>query len=93
MKKNGESNDIRTQQNSDATENIKIIYGAAIARELIECSLENQQFKFKVKCYMTNVNYSTKKIQFLLFINHRLVDCQSKSKVHFQSKNLSKLFC
>ncbi|CAH2002093.1 unnamed protein product [Acanthoscelides obtectus] len=29
---------------------------------------------------MTNVNYSTKTFQFLLFINHRLVDCQSLKK-------------
>lgn len=78
MKKFGETNDIRTSQNSNIIENIKIIYGVSIARELIEFSLDNQPFKFTVKGYVTNVNYSTKKMQFLLFINHRLVDCQSK---------------
>lgn len=78
MKKFGETNDIRTPHNSNTTDNIKIIYGISIARELIEFSLENQQFKFTTKGYITNVNYSTKKMQFLLFINHRLVDCQSK---------------
>lgn len=78
MKKCGETNDINTPQNSNTVDNIKILYGVSIARELIEFSIENQQYKFKAKSYMTNVNYSTKKMQFFLFINHRLVDCQSK---------------
>lgn len=78
MKKFGETNDIRTQQNSNPVENIKIIYGVAIARELIEFSLENQRLKFSAKGYITNVNYSTKRMQLLLFINHRLVECQCK---------------
>lgn len=78
LKKFGENNDIRTPQNSTPVENVKIIYGNSIARELVEFSLENEQLKFKAKGYMTNVNYSTKKMQMLLFINHRLVDCQSK---------------
>lgn len=80
LKKFGETNDIRTPLNSNTIENIKILYGVGIARELIEFAMENQAFKFSVKGYITNVNYSTKKMQFLLFINQRLVDCQSKLK-------------
>ncbi|KAJ8984034.1 hypothetical protein NQ317_012258 [Molorchus minor] len=80
LKKSGDNNDIRTPPESNAVENIRIIYGNTIARELIEFSLESTPFKFKVHGYMTNVNYSTKKLQFLLFINHRLVDCQSLKK-------------
>ncbi|XP_060532922.1 DNA mismatch repair protein Mlh1 isoform X3 [Cylas formicarius] len=76
LKKSGDSNDIRTPIGSNPTDNIRIIYGSGIARELIEFDMENDQLKFKVKGFMTNVNYSTKKFQFLLFINHRLVDCQ-----------------
>lgn len=78
LKKSGDNNDIRTPPNSTHVDNIRTIYGNAIARELIEFSLENEQFRFTVKGYITNVNYSTKKFQFLLFINHRLVECQSK---------------
>ncbi|XP_060532921.1 DNA mismatch repair protein Mlh1 isoform X2 [Cylas formicarius] len=80
LKKSGDSNDIRTPIGSNPTDNIRIIYGSGIARELIEFDMENDQLKFKVKGFMTNVNYSTKKFQFLLFINHRLVDCQSLKK-------------
>lgn len=81
LKKFAETNDIRTPQNSNTIENIKIIYGVAIARELIEFSLDNPIFKFSVKGFISNLNYSTKRMQFLLFINNRLVDCQSKFKV------------
>ncbi|CAH1104007.1 unnamed protein product [Psylliodes chrysocephalus] len=80
LKKFGENNDIRTPQNSNHVDNIQIIYGSSIARELIEFSLENQQFQFKANGYISNVNYSPKKFQLLLFINHRLVDCQSLKK-------------
>ncbi|CAH2010901.1 unnamed protein product [Acanthoscelides obtectus] len=80
LKKHSGNNDVRTRQGSNHVENIRTIYGDLIARELIEFSIDNSQFKFKAKGFMTNVNYSTKTFQFLLFINHRLVDCQSLKK-------------
>lgn len=46
-------------------------------RELIDVFIENDSFNFNVKGAITNVNYSSKKFIFLLFINHRLVECQS----------------
>nr|CAI5844906.1 unnamed protein product [Callosobruchus analis] len=72
LKKYSENNDIRTRPKSSHVENIRTIYGNLIARELIEFSIDNPQFKFKANGYMTNINYSTKTFQFLLFINHRL---------------------
>lgn len=87
LRKSNENNDIRTPVNSDCVENIRIVYGNNIARELINFETENNMLKFKAKGYMTNVNYSNKKFIFLLFINNRLVDCLSKynflSKVHY----------
>ncbi|CAG9770714.1 unnamed protein product [Ceutorhynchus assimilis] len=80
LKKHGGNNDIRTPNNSNHTENIRLIYGSSIARELVEFSLTNDNLQFTCKGLMTNVNYSTKKFQFLLFINHRLVDNQSLKK-------------
>lgn len=80
LKKSGENNDVRTPSNSNTVENIRIIYGNSIARELVEFSLDNEPLSFKAKGFITNVNYSSKKIIFLLFINHRLVDCQSLRK-------------
>ncbi|CAG9861631.1 unnamed protein product [Phyllotreta striolata] len=80
LKKCNENNDIRTPQGSTQVENIQIIYGNTIARELVEFSSENERFQFTAKGYISNVNYSSKKFNFLLFINHRLVDCQSLKK-------------
>lgn len=54
-------------------------------RELIEFSLQNEPLSFRANGFVTNVNYSSKKLIFLLFINHRLVDCQStynENRVH-----------
>lgn len=50
------------------------MYGNAIAKELMEVTLEDETLKFKLHGYLTNVNYSTKKGILLLFINHRLVE-------------------
>ncbi|KAF5291784.1 hypothetical protein FQA39_LY14272 [Lamprigera yunnana] len=80
LKKSGDNNDIRTPPNSNHIDNIRTIYGNLIARELINYNIENDKLKFKANGYMTNVNYSTKKFVFLLFINHRLVDCQGLKK-------------
>uniref|UniRef100_A0A1Y1K4T7 DNA mismatch repair protein S5 domain-containing protein n=1 Tax=Photinus pyralis TaxID=7054 RepID=A0A1Y1K4T7_PHOPY len=80
LKKFNENNDIRTPPNSNAIDNIRTIYGNLIARELINFNVENDELKFKAHGYMTNVNYSTKKFTFLLFINNRLVDCTGLKK-------------
>ncbi|KAK4878024.1 hypothetical protein RN001_010530 [Aquatica leii] len=80
LKKFGDHNDIRTPPNSNYIDNIRTIYGNLIARELINFNVDNDVYKFKAHGYMTNVNYSTKKFNFLLFINHRLVDCHGLKK-------------
>ncbi|KAK5638973.1 hypothetical protein RI129_013268 [Pyrocoelia pectoralis] len=80
LKKFNENNDIRTPPNSTVIDNIRTIYGNLIARELISFEIENDPFKFKAHGHMTNINYSTKKFTFLLFINNRLVDCTSLKK-------------
>ncbi|XP_050681284.1 DNA mismatch repair protein Mlh1 isoform X1 [Leptidea sinapis] len=80
LKKFGEKTDIKTPINSSVIENVRIIHGNAIARELLEIELNDDQLKMSVKGYVTNVNYSNKKGTMLLFINHRLVDCQTMKK-------------
>lgn len=81
LKKQGETlSDIRTLPNSTIVDNVRTIYGNAIARELLEVQAEDDILKFKLLGYATNVNYSTKKMVFLLFINHRLVDSTAIKK-------------
>ena len=40
-------------------------------RELLEVKHEDEKLKFKLSGYVTNANYSTKKLTFLLFINRK----------------------
>lgn len=81
LKKQGENMaDVRTTNGASILDNIRTIYGASVARELLEVSCDNQKYVFKMHGYISNANYSVKKLQFLLFINHRLVDSSALRK-------------
>ncbi|KAJ7336485.1 DNA mismatch repair protein [Desmophyllum pertusum] len=81
LKKQGENMaDVRTASGASILDNIRAIYGATVARELLEVSCDNQRYAFKMQGYISNANYSVKKLQFLLFINHRLVDSSTMRK-------------
>ncbi|CAH2059384.1 unnamed protein product, partial [Iphiclides podalirius] len=80
LKKFGEKTDIKTAINSSVVDNIRIIHGNSIARELLEIKLDDTTLKMSLHGYVTNVNYSHKKGTMLLFINHRLVDSSSIRK-------------
>ncbi|XP_023223080.1 DNA mismatch repair protein Mlh1-like isoform X1 [Centruroides sculpturatus] len=81
LKKHGESGtDVHTPSGSTVLDNIRIIYGNSVARELLSFECEDTQLKFKVSGYISNANYSVKKCIFLLFINHRLVECTALRK-------------
>lgn len=111
--------DLHTPIASSSLENIKIAYGASVARELIQFELhegkifdekkvqklsvdkENSSEKinkkeeetllttagfdnkliFSIEGLISNANYSSKKAICIMFINNRLVECQSIKKV------------
>ncbi|XP_037075337.1 DNA mismatch repair protein Mlh1-like [Pollicipes pollicipes] len=81
LKKQGETSVyLRTPPASSALDNIRVVYGAAVARDLLEVTLEEASLKLKVDGYVSNVNYSAKKFTMLLFINHRLVESTALRK-------------
>lgn len=81
LKKQGENMAaVRTASGASILDNIRTIYGTTVAGELLEVNCENQRFAFKMHGYISNANYSVKKLQFLLFINHRLVDSSAMRK-------------
>lgn len=81
VKKQGENlAEVRTMNSSSCLDNIRAIYGGSVARELLEVSCDHAKFGFKMHSYVSNANYSVKKLQFLLFINHRLVDSSALRK-------------
>ena len=61
--------DLATSANATTLDNIRQIYGASLAKELLPVTVDNKEFDFKVKGYISNANYSMKKSTFLLFIN------------------------
>lgn len=81
----GEKESLRTQIDSTHIKNISSIYGSDIAKELLEIEFDDDVLQIKVKCLITNVNYSSKKGTFILFINHRLVESVGEDFVEMHS--------
>ncbi|KAK0094823.1 hypothetical protein PV326_009886 [Microctonus aethiopoides] len=65
---------VRTQHNSTKINNIKTLFGDAVARDILDIKFEDKSYKFNIHALITNPNYSNKRMTFLLFINHRLVE-------------------
>ncbi|MFT7816357.1 DNA mismatch repair protein Mlh1 isoform X2 [Arapaima gigas] len=81
VKKQGETTaDLRTLPNASTVDNIRAVFGNTLSRELIEVECEDQKLAFKLKGFISNANYSVKKVIFLLFINHRLVESSALKK-------------
>lgn len=78
LKKTNENPTIKTLSSSSPIDNIRKIYGNQVANALVKVECEDDNLKFKMSGYITNVNYSNKKGHFLLFINHRLVESKCK---------------
>ncbi|TPX58720.1 hypothetical protein PhCBS80983_g02957 [Powellomyces hirtus] len=66
--------DVHTASAARTLDNIRYVYGAAIAKELLEVQHDDDRYEFKLEGYVSNANFNTKKMAFLLFINHRSVD-------------------
>ncbi|THK32850.1 DNA mismatch repair protein Mlh1 [Diachasma alloeum] len=82
LKKQGEALPaVRTPHNSSKISNIKILYGSNITRDLLDIELEDESLQFRMHCLLTNPNYSNKRLTFILFINHRLVDSSPMKKM------------
>ncbi|XP_006620320.1 DNA mismatch repair protein Mlh1 isoform X2 [Apis dorsata] len=82
LKKHGEiAPQIRTPHNSTKMNNIRILYGNPVFRELLEIEFKDDIYKFKMHALITNANYTNKKMTFLLFINNRLVKSSSIQKM------------
>lgn len=64
--------DVRTQGKSSVKDNISLLFGSSVGRELLCVSCETKELGFKMEGQITNANYSVKKLQFLLFINRKI---------------------
>jgi len=74
-KKHGESGvSIAIPMAASTKDRIRIVHNSAVANELIDFELTNDQYGFKTKGLASNANYNGKRTTLLLFINHRSVD-------------------
>lgn len=87
LNKQGESaSSVRTPHNSTHVNNVKMLYGTSVSKELIDIQDQSSKYNFKFHALVTNTKYTSKRMTFLLFINHRLVE-SSRIK-----KNLEDLY-
>lgn len=68
---------MRTQSKSSVKDNVGLLFGSSVGRELLSVSCENKELGFKMEGQITNANYSVKRLQFLLFINRERKLCQT----------------
>ncbi|KXN85572.1 DNA mismatch repair protein Mlh1 [Leucoagaricus sp. SymC.cos] len=67
------SPDIATPASMSVPQAIRLLYGHSIATQLLEANVSSGTQK---ETHFSNANYQAKKMVFLLFINHRLVESQ-----------------
>lgn len=83
LKKFGENNSIKTISSSSPIDIVRTIYGSNVASSLLDVSCADEGLKFSMNGFISKGDYSGKKRQFLLFINHRLVESKSLKRAIF----------
>ena len=74
-RKHGDSGvSISTPAAANTVDRIRQIHGSAVANELVEFKLEDENLGFRSSGFATNANYHVKKTNILVFINHRAVE-------------------
>jgi DNA mismatch repair protein MLH1 len=81
-KKHGAAkSDINTPARLDKLGAIRNLFGQKIARELLDMKKSNPDIGCALAAMCSNASYNQPKLEFILFINNRLVDCSSIKKV------------
>lgn len=79
LKKFGENkSEVSTRINGTFRENARELYGSSLTKDLIQFSIdqkEDSSVPFYVDVAVSGPSYTPKRNTFILFINHRLVDC------------------
>lgn len=69
--------DLHTPPQASVVDNIRTVYGNAIAKELLHVEFSSEKLEYSVSAQITNPNFSTRKMVFLLFINSAFQGCSS----------------
>lgn len=84
-KHNDHGTQFRTPPRSTKVDNIRILYGNDVAKDILDVELDDSSYKFKMHALFTHPNYQHKKFVFSLFINNRLVESTGKLKLNFST--------
>jgi DNA mismatch repair protein MLH1 len=71
---------VSTQKKNTKLENIKVVYSSAVSSKILIHDLKSTKYDYDMSVYMTSVEYASKKFQFILFINNRLVENKTLKK-------------
>ncbi|KAL7752258.1 DNA mismatch repair protein Mlh1 [Sorochytrium milnesiophthora] len=75
VKKHGSTAvDVNTRASASTLDNISTIYGSPVAKELLEMEVESEQLEFTARAWISNANWSARKMGWILFINNRPVE-------------------
>lgn len=73
--------DIQTPTGASTLDNIRLLYGS-VASELLPVEKNFEEVEFKLKGYISNANYSSKRTTFLLFINRKRKKVEAVCETH-----------
>ncbi|KAF4549301.1 MutL-like protein [Elsinoe fawcettii] len=80
-KKHGESGaSLSVPAHADVIDRIRLVHNSSIANELFSFKVENETLGFTSEGWASTANYSGKKTNMLLFINHRSVESSAIRK-------------
>ena len=68
---------VRTKPGFSKQKTIESAFSAEVSKSLENFSFEEKDIGVKVHSFFTNANYSGKKMEFLLFINNRMVNSKA----------------
>jgi DNA mismatch repair protein MLH1 len=66
--------DVQTSTGASTVDNVRILFGPKLARELLHVTANDETYHFELDAYVSNPNYNMKKSNFILFINRMLLD-------------------
>ena len=77
--------EVRTQPNNSVKENIASVYGQPVSRELLQVSCDDKKLGYKMNGYVSNANYSMKKLMLILFINRKYIHTHVHIRMHIRT--------
>ncbi|KAF0982846.1 hypothetical protein FDP41_010825 [Naegleria fowleri] len=69
-----------TDTKSTVKQNIKTLFNSKIEKEIMDVDIKNDKLELTGKGYFTNVNFSSKEKEFIIFVNKRLISHRDLKK-------------